>query len=95
MAEKGGVDAAPGGAKGPDEFAGMMDIPMKIRVEVGRRSMKVREILTLQSESVVALPKSAGENLDIYINGRLLGYGEVVEMEGNAGIRVTDLHESK
>jgi len=82
------------GATSAEEFRELLDIPFRIRVEVGRRKMKVREILAMGEGSVVELPKSAGENVDIYINGKLLGYGEVVEMEGNAGIRITDLHES-
>jgi flagellar motor switch protein FliN/FliY len=54
--------------------------------------MKVRELLLLRPDSLLELPKSAGENVDIFINGRLVGYGEVLEMEGSAGIRLTDIY---
>jgi flagellar motor switch protein FliN/FliY len=77
----------------PDEFARFLDVPLTIRVEVGRRSIKVRDILTLQKESIFSLPKSAGENVEVFVNGKLMAYGEVVEMEGKAGIRITDLYE--
>ncbi len=54
--------------------------------------MKVREILQLKQDSILDLPKSAGENLDVYISGKLVAYGEVLEMEARTGIRLTDLH---
>jgi flagellar motor switch protein FliN len=75
-----------------DEIQYMLDVPLRITIELGRRTMKVREILQLKPESVVDLPKSAGENLDIYVNGKLVAYGEVLEMEARTGIRITDLH---
>jgi flagellar motor switch protein FliN/FliY len=68
------------------------DIPLKISVILGQREMKVRELLQLRPDSLLELPKSAGENVDIFINGRLVGYGEVLEMEGSAGIRLTDIY---
>jgi flagellar motor switch protein FliN/FliY len=74
------------------KFGSYIDIPMRVTVELGRRRMKVRDILRLQKDSVVELPRSAGENIDIYINGKLVAYGEVLELEGKAGIRVTDFH---
>ncbi len=83
--------AAEADAGKADEFAPLLDVPLTIRVEVGRRSFKVRELLRLRPESVFSLPKSAGENVDILVNGTLIGYGEVVEMEGKAGVRITDL----
>jgi len=68
------------------------DVPLKISVILGQREMKVRELLLLRPDSLLELPKSAGENVDIFINGRLVGYGEVLEMEGSAGIRLTDIY---
>jgi flagellar motor switch protein FliN/FliY len=73
-----------------EEFSGYLDVPMSITLELGRRSMKVREILQLKPESIVDVPKSAGENIDIYINGRLVAFGEILELEGKAGVRLTD-----
>ena len=75
-----------------EEFADFLDIPLRITLDVGRRSMKVREILQLKSKSIVVVPKSAGENIDIYVNGRLVAFGEILEMEGRAGIRLTDFY---
>jgi len=75
-----------------EEVHQFLDVPMKITIQLGNRSMTIREILQLKGHSIVELPKSAGENVDILLNGRLLGYGEVLDMEGNAGIRMTDFH---
>ena len=72
-----------------DDVTHYLDVPMKVTIELGRRSMTVREILMLQQDSIIEFPKSAGENTDIYINGKLVGFGEVLEMEGNAGVRLT------
>jgi flagellar motor switch protein FliN/FliY len=77
-----------------DELKYFLDVPIKIRVELGNRSMKVRHILQLQPKSIVELPKSAGENVDILMNERLIAFGEVMEMEGSTGIRLTDLNIS-
>ena len=73
-----------------EEFSGYLDVPMSITLEIGRRSMRVREILQLRPASIVDVPKSAGENIDIYINGRLVAFGEVLELEGKTGVRLTD-----
>jgi flagellar motor switch protein FliN/FliY len=73
-----------------EEFSNYLDIPMRITLEIGRRSMKVREILLLKPESVVDVPKAAGENIDVYINGKLVAFGEILEVESKAGIRLTD-----
>jgi len=78
-----------------EELARFVDVPIKITIELGRRSMKVRDILQLQPKSIVQLPKSAGENLDILMNERLIAFGEVIEMEGSTGIRLTDFNVSR
>lgn len=73
-----------------EEFAEYFDIPMRVTLEVGRRTIKVREVLLLRPDSVLEVPKSAGENIDVYINDKLVAFGEILEMEGKAGIRLTD-----
>lgn len=78
--------------KAIEELQYLMDVPMKITVQLGERRMKVRDILQLQASSVIDLPKSAGENVDILINGKLVAFGEVMELESSTGIRITDLN---
>ncbi len=75
-----------------EELRHFLDIPIKITVQLANRTMKVRDILQLQPDSIVELPKSAGENVDILMNDRLVAFGEVMELEGSTGIRLTDLN---
>ena len=78
-------------AQGTTDVSHYLDVPMKVRVQLGQRFLKIREILQLRQQSIIELPKSAGENIDILITGKLVAFGEVLEMEGNAGIRLTNL----
>jgi flagellar motor switch protein FliN len=78
--------------KALEELHHFLDVPMNITIQLANRTMKVRDILQLQPSSIVDLPKSAGENVDILINERLIAFGEVMELEGSTGIRLTDLN---
>ncbi|MBI5816430.1 MAG: flagellar motor switch protein FliN [Nitrospinae bacterium] len=73
------------------ELDNFLDIPLTISVELGRSAKKVREILALQSGSVIELKKLVGEPMEIYINGLLTARGEVVVVNERFGIRVTDV----
>jgi flagellar motor switch protein FliN len=75
-----------------EEMVHFLDVPIRITVQLANRMMKVRDILQLQASSIVDLPKSAGENVDIFMNDRLVAFGEVLELEGSTGIRLTDLN---
>ncbi len=69
----------------------IMDVPLQITVELGRSRKTIREILALTPGSVVELDKLAGEPVDLLVNGKLLAKGEVVVIDENFGIRVTDI----
>lgn len=85
--------ASAGAATGAvSEYSDFLDIPMDITLEIGRVNMKVRDILALKPQSVVQVMKAAGENIDVYINGKLVAFGEILEMENKAGIRLTDFY---
>lgn len=73
-----------------DEAESFMDVPVCINIQLATRNMKVRDILQLQESSILELPKSAGENVDILVNDKPLADGEVLELEGTTGIRLTD-----
>ncbi len=75
-----------------EEVAHYLDVPLRITILLGNREMKIRDILRLKLNSIVDLPKSAGENIDVYINGKLVAFGEVIDMEGNARVRLSDLY---
>jgi flagellar motor switch protein FliN len=73
----------------------LMDIPLKVTVELGRTKRTVKEILELSSGSVVELDKLAGEPVDIHVNDKLMAKGEVVVIDENFGVRVTDILSPK
>jgi flagellar motor switch protein FliN len=75
-----------------NEMQHFLDVPIKITIQLASCKMKIREILQLQLSSIIELPKSAGENVDVLINDRLIAFGEVLELEGSTGIRLTDLN---
>ncbi|ATG17842.1 flagellar motor switch protein FliN [Providencia alcalifaciens] len=69
----------------------IMDIPVRLSVELGRTKMTIKKLLSLSQGSVVSLDGLAGEPLDILINGYLIAQGEVVVVSDNYGIRITDI----
>ncbi|WP_066193857.1 flagellar motor switch phosphatase FliY [Gracilibacillus timonensis] len=69
----------------------LMDIPLKVTVELGRTKRSVREILELTSGSIIELDKLAGEPVDILVNQKLIAKGEVVVIDENFGVRVTEI----
>jgi flagellar motor switch protein FliN len=78
--------------KSMEELDHFLDIPITISIQLASRTMKVRDILQLQPNSIIDLPKSAGENVDVIINDRPFAFGEVMELENSTGIRLTGLH---
>lgn len=74
-----------------DELNLILDIPVKMTVELGRTKMTIKELLRLSQGSVVSLDGLAGEPLDILINGYLIAQGEVVVVSDKFGIRITDI----
>jgi flagellar motor switch protein FliN/FliY len=69
----------------------LLDIPLQVTVELGRTKRTVKEILSLTQGSILELDKLAGEPVDIYVNSRLIAKGEVVVIDENFGVRVTDI----
>lgn len=69
----------------------VLDIPVKMTVELGRTKMTIKELLRLSPGSIVSLDGHAGEPLDILINGYLIAQGEVVVVSDKFGIRITDI----
>lgn len=69
----------------------LMDVPMTLTVELGRTRQFVKEILGLGEGSIIELDKLAGEPVDLLVNGKLIAKGEVVVIDENFGVRVTDI----
>ena len=76
-----------------DALAKMADVPVEIAVEMDRRILTVRELLMLEDGSLIGTARSAGENIDIYIGGALVGFGEIVVIENMMGVRITDFKD--
>lgn len=69
----------------------IMDIPVKLTVELGRTRITIKQLLELAQGSVIELDGLAGEPMDILINGYLIAQGEVVVVDDNYGIRITEI----
>lgn len=69
----------------------LLDIPLNVTVELGRTKRSVKEILELSAGSIIELDKLAGEPVDILVNNKLVAKGEVVVIDENFGVRVTDI----
>ena len=69
----------------------LMDIPLEISIELGRVKMQVKDVVDLGSGSIVEIDKAAGEPVDVLVNGRLVARGEVVVIEDNLGVRITEI----
>lgn len=71
----------------------LSDVSLQVRVELGRTRMLVEDVLRLGPDSVVELDKSAGDPIDIYVNGRHVARGEVLVLNENFCIRVSEIIE--
>ncbi|WP_019553186.1 flagellar motor switch phosphatase FliY [Propionispira raffinosivorans] len=69
----------------------ILDVPLQVTVELGRTKKRIRDILELANGSIIELDKLAGEPVDILVNGKLLAKGEVVVIDENFGVRITDI----
>ena len=69
----------------------ILDIPVRLSMEVGNTQISIRELLQLGQGSVIELDRLAGESLDVLVNGTLIAKGEVVVVNEKFGIRLTDI----
>lgn len=75
-----------------DRISLLADIPLEISVELDQRILTLRDILELESGSVIGMRRSAGENIDILIGGVTVAFGEIVIIENTMGVRITDFN---
>ncbi|MET2870620.1 MULTISPECIES: flagellar motor switch phosphatase FliY [Exiguobacterium] len=75
----------------PANLGLLYDVPLNVTVELGRTKKSVREVLELSQGSIIELDKLAGEPVDIYVNQQRIARGEVVVIEENFGVRVTEI----
>jgi flagellar motor switch protein FliN/FliY len=81
--------AAGGGMRGGLDM--LHDVEMEVSAELGRTRMSVRELLSLSPGAIVELDRAAGSPADLLVNGRLIARGEVVVVDENFGIRITEI----
>ncbi len=72
----------------------ILDVPLEVTVELGRTSKTIKEILEISPGTIVELDKMAGEPVDILVNGKLVAKGEVVVIDENFGVRITEILNS-
>jgi flagellar motor switch protein FliN len=73
------------------ELERLYDVPVELAVEIGRTKMTIRETLGLGPGSIVTLDRTAGEPVDLLVNGKPIARGEVVVIDGEFGLRVTEV----
>lgn len=69
----------------------LLDIPLQVTVELGRTRRQIRDILEMSQGFIIELDKLAGEPVDVLVNNKLIAKGEVVVIDENFGVRVTDI----
>jgi len=83
--------SAPKQRPGSPDLDVILDIPVRISMEVGNTEITIRNLLQLNQGSVIELDRLAGEPLDVLVNGTLIAHGEVVVVNEKFGIRMTDV----
>ena len=74
-----------------DELERFYDVPIQVNVQLDQKRITVADVLDLHVDSIVEMNRSAGENVDLMLDGRVIGNGEIVVIEDTMGLRVTDL----
>jgi flagellar motor switch protein FliN/FliY len=68
-----------------------MEVPLQVTVEIGRTQQKVQDILEFSKGSLVVLDKLAGDQADLFVNGKCIARGDVVVVDDNFGVRITEI----
>lgn len=76
---------------GAGDIALLLDVPLQVTVELGRTQLRIRNVLELVPGSIVELDKLAGEPVDVLVNGKQIARGEVVVIDEEFGVRITDV----
>lgn len=73
----------------------LLDVSVEISVEIGRTKMTIGELVSLSKGAIIELNKTAGEAVEIYVNERLLGRGEIIVVNERLGIRMMEIATPK
>ena len=84
--------ARPNGAGATaEDLSLVLDVPVELAVEMGRATMTIRETLAIGTGSIITLSRMVGEPADLFANGRLIARGEVIAIDEEYGLRVTEV----
>ena len=83
------------GEAGDIDLEMLLDVPVVMTVEVGRKSLAIKDLLSLTPGAVVTFDRSVTEPMDVMINGTLIARGEVVSADGKFGLRLVDIVSTK
>lgn len=89
-----GVEQASSGRSELD-LSSLLDVSVEISVEIGRTKMTIGELVSLSKGAIIELNKAAGEAVEIYVNERLLGKGEIIVVNERLGIRMMEIAAPK
>jgi flagellar motor switch protein FliN len=78
-------------SSGGADLGRVIDVPVELAVEIGRTTMTIGETLSLAPGSIVSLNRLAGEPVDLLVNGKVIAQGEVVVIDEEFGLRITDI----
>jgi flagellar motor switch protein FliN/FliY len=76
------------------DYSGILDMEVEFVADLGKTELCVRDILQLEKGSIIDLKKPAGESAESYVNGRILGKGEIMVYEKNLAIRINEVLDS-
>ncbi|HEY2767737.1 MAG TPA: flagellar motor switch protein FliN [Solirubrobacteraceae bacterium] len=93
--DQAGEDASATGLNPETDLRRLSDVPMELSVEIGRAHMTVGETLQLRAGSVITLERLAGEPVDLLVNGTPIARGEVVVVDEQFGLRVSEILEGE
>ena len=79
------------GSGPPSSIDLLRDVPLEVQAQLGKARKLVKEILKFNVGSVIELDKEAGEPVDILVNNKLIARGDVVEIDGNYGVRIIEI----
>ena len=91
VAEFGEFGEGPTQQVGTQNLEFLLDLPLEVMVELGRSKMIIHRLLQMTQGSVIELDKAAGGMVEIYVNNKLLGKGEVIVVNDRFGVRITEI----
>jgi len=95
LPESAAAPAQPASASDAGDLDMVLDVPVELSVEIGRTTMTIRETLEIGPGAIITLNKMTGEPVDLLVNGRRIARGEVVAIDEEFGLRVTQIVSPK